>query len=107
MRQLDQHPRATVAQKRIAIGKLQKDFERIKAALGPLLNEAASVKVTLTKPIYEQTQGGESDRDNNAKRVPMPRLIQTLQGHEVDQALMEGECVLCCVYTFPIYFARH
>jgi hypothetical protein len=99
MRQLDQHPRATVAQKRIAIGKLQKDFERIKAALGPLINEAASVKVTSTKPVSDQIQVGESDRDN-AKRVPMPRLIQTLQGHEVDQAIMEGGRV-------SIYFARY
>jgi hypothetical protein len=59
-----------VAQKRIALGKLSKDFDRLKSTLSVITNECDIDAVSHERQNVNQLQ-----------------LIQTLQGKDVDEAI--------------------
>ena len=97
MRQLDQLPRTAVAQKRIAIGKLMKDFDRVKVTLNAIVGESATIKITATTAASSSSGGSNgqdgknpfaTDEIESSFSSKQPRLIQTLQGKEVDEAIM-------------------
>jgi hypothetical protein len=91
MRQLDQQPRIAVAQKRIALAKLLKDFDRVKITLSTISNECSSIKVTVSNESsgYNKTDGiSDEDLNGNRQHLQQLNLIQTLQGKDVDEAIM-------------------
>ena len=88
MRQLDQMPRTAVAQKRIALGKLLKDFERVKTTLNAVVGESAAIKVAAPSSSSGGGGGNPFDEDGGDLNGRQPRLIQTMQGKEVDDAIM-------------------
>lgn len=95
MRQLDQLPRTAVAQKRIALGKLMKDFDRVKLTLNAIVGESATIKVAAQTNNSSSSSSGKGSGNNpfdeeESKNLNsrQPRLIQTLQGKEVDEAIV-------------------
>ena len=75
-----------MAQKRIALGKLSKDFDRLKSTLSTLSTECSGIRVT------ENNDKGflrtVSDDDNNERQsMQQLQLIQTLHGRDVDEAI--------------------
>ena len=91
MRQLDQMPRTAVAQKRIALGKLMKDYDRVKTTLNAVVGESAAIKVAVPSSSSGGGGGGGNpfdEDDGGGLNSRQPRLIQTLQGKEVDDAIM-------------------
>lgn len=95
---LENLPRtAENAQKRIALGKLQKDFERVKVGMQAIVNESSLIKVT-------QNSGNSTSGDDGSvfsrieetaytneltNATKQPRLLQSIKGNEVDQLIME------------------
>jgi syntaxin 7 len=102
MRMLDQQPRATIAQKRIALAKLLKDFDRVRASLAATTAECATIVVNVTESGSTKGGGPVGNGSNSNKNpfdepddsgaqsssVRQPKLIQTLQGKDVDEAIM-------------------
>jgi t-SNARE complex subunit (syntaxin) len=97
MRQLDQLPRTSVAQKRIALGKLMKDFDRVKLTLNAIVGESATIKVAAPTSSSSSSSSSSSkgsgknpfdDEEGTNFNSRQPRLIQTLQGKEVDEAIV-------------------
>ena len=116
MRMLDQQPRASIAQKRIALAKLMKDFDRVRASLAAVIAEYATITVNVPE-ISSRKQGGvpcsgsllgssngsnhgilktsnnnttdEDTQNNGNNNIRQPKLIQTLQGKDVDEAIMK------------------
>lgn len=109
MKQLENAPRTPeLAQKRIALGKLGKDFDKIKVGLQSIYTESALIQVTQEGagggkgrsgkggPAGfgdDETRGEETTSGGGRglfqKQVQEPRLIQQMQGQEVDDAIME------------------
>jgi hypothetical protein len=74
------------------LGKLQKDFDRIRGALGPLISEASLIKITMKDNGSKAQEEGYLG--SSGQKMAGPRLIQALQGQEVDTAIMEGESII-------------
>lgn len=113
MQMLEALPRQEAAPKRTALGKLQKDFERIKINMQALTSEAALIKVSQDMAGVEVFSrianialigpGGElsgdmqqrimhaADDNNNMPLPPQQKLtlMPLMQGQEVDDAIME------------------
>ncbi len=106
MKQLDNATRSPeLAQKRIALGKLSKDFEKIKASMQAISSEASSIQVTneaggsslsgkfITHGSDDtrRPEGVESSSGFGSSRQKQlllePKL--TMQGQEVDDAIQE------------------
>ena len=77
-----------MAQKRIALGKLSKDFDRLKGTLTAISMECAGIHVTQNNEKIDGFQRTFSDEDNNERQnMQQLQLIQTLQGQDVDEAI--------------------
>lgn len=88
MRQLDLQPRPTVAQKRIALGKLSKDFDRLRGTLSAITNECNAIQVSaVSEPGGFFRNGGGDTTDNGKQQMNQLQLVQTLQGTDVDEAI--------------------
>lgn len=101
MRMLDQQPRAVIAQKRISLAKLLKDFDRVRASLAATTAECATIAVNVSessssnsgsvgtigsgKNPFDEVSGGDTQQSCSVRQ---PKLIQTLQGKDVDEAIM-------------------
>jgi hypothetical protein len=102
VKKLSAEPKNTVAQKRLAVSKLQKDYERVRQVVEGL------VKTSEAKMIAGPGEGGAGEagssggaRYGNMKNGSAgegrtvsnssdgPRVLQKLQGHEVDEAIAQ------------------
>lgn len=111
-RQMESSPKSPeIAQKRIALSKLQKDFERVKVGMQAITSESALIKVTpvansngegaggmgiFTGGRFSRTEDIEHSTNNNGNQSngssndrEGPILIQHMVGAEVDAAIME------------------
>lgn len=117
-RQVEGLPRSEAAARRIGVGKLLKDFERVRALAQLQLNEVSLIKVASaagdaaggTGSVFRMggaggggmggmaTSGrggdfnpgeGESAPSPPSSSAAAPRLMQTLQGQDVDEMIME------------------
>jgi hypothetical protein len=73
-------------QKRVAVIKLQKDFERVKLGIQGVTREASSIEIS------RDEQNAKSETNPSATATSLPggmKLLQTMQGKEVDEAIME------------------
>lgn len=106
VKKLSQEDKNKVAQKRLAVSKLQKDYDRVKQVVDSLAEQAESKMAQAGAP-----QGGEAGAGgrNGLGAVPArgsehtsgggrgsdfsvqggPRVLQKLQGYEVDEAIAE------------------
>ena len=75
-----------MAQKRIALGKLSKDFDRLKGALSSIAMECNALRVTQTneKDFFRTSAEDESNERQNIQQL---QHMQTLQGKDVDEAI--------------------
>lgn len=78
-----------MAQKRIALGKLSKDFDRLKSTLSAITNECGAIRVSTVSETNGVFRSGAdidavSHERQNANQL---QLIQTLQGKDVDEAI--------------------
>lgn len=104
MQMLEALPRQEAAPKRTALGKLQKDFDRIKINMQALSSESALIKISHDmgesesfNRIGEVTTNGmqrESHQTGDGGGAPMDQqqklaLVPLMQGNEVDDAIME------------------
>jgi len=117
MRKLDTQPKSEVAAKRLQVSKLQKDFERVKASVQVLLNsvdpamggdagsKGSSASASAGAGAGATGGVGIADRDwgmtdQTGTGMKMgggageggtggARVLQKLQGHEVDEAIAE------------------
>jgi len=102
-RQLDQLPRAEIAKSRIALGKLSKDFERVKATVVLMISEAGMVKVEVeadaasgggkgggaNDTVFKMgTQSNSPAKDSKGGKGGM-QFQNQLQGQEVDDLIAE------------------
>lgn len=89
IRQLDLQPRPSVAQKRIALGKLSKDFDRLKSTLSAITSECGAIRVSSVTETngYFRTGGDDDKVSSDRQNVNQLQLIQTLQGKDVDEAI--------------------
>lgn len=89
MRHLDLQPRPVVAQKRIALGKLSKDFDRLKGTLSAITNECNAIRVTSVPESNGSLRTGAEDGagSSDKQHLNQLQLIQTLQGKDVDEAI--------------------
>jgi len=109
-RQMESAPKSSeTVQKRIALGKLQKDFERVKVGLHAITTESALIKVTtdvggsgsgssssgsggtgvFTGGRFSRTEDVAQYNNSNTQGREGPILIQHMVGAEVDAAIME------------------
>lgn len=102
MKLLDSQPRSTeVAQKRIALGKLLKDHEKIKAGLQQVCSDALMIKVTqesAPRTVFSRT-GASPGEDTTAaekgtsserrRQLQEPQILHAIQGQDVDDAIRE------------------
>ena len=97
-RQLDQLPRTEIAKSRIALGKLSKDFERVKATLVLMIAEAGMVTVEAVdtagshgkgenKTVFDM--GPQSNGTPKAHSKGGMQFQNQLQGQEVDDQIAE------------------
>lgn len=100
LRHLDSMPRSEIAQKRIALAKLQKDFEKVKIGVQALVNESSLIQVqpvagaasdgfSRTGGNGSESSGFDGPSSGGQQQMQAPRFIQTLQGQDVDDAIME------------------
>lgn len=96
MRQLDRQPRVEIAQKRIALGKLLKDFDRVKSSFSAIALECNTITVTSNSEYSSNIRTGVglgqvSEIEGNEYKQQLQQqqhhLIQTLQGNDVDEAI--------------------
>jgi len=107
-RQLDQLPRTEIAKTRIALGKLSKDFERVKATVVLMISEAGMIKVEATDAT-SGGKGGAADgtvfkMGSQSNGTPKGgnggmQFQNQMQGQDVDDLIAEerGEYVCVCV----------
>ena len=107
-KQLDQLPRTEIAQKRIALGKISKDFDRVKASVVLLVAEAGSIKVETASKSGKNSNGKNNEDIDGAnvflmgqqggasgngtpggKANNLPQFQQQLQGQDVDDLIAE------------------
>ncbi len=101
-KQLDQLPRAEIAKSRIALVKLTKDFERVKATADLTISEAAAVKVDLNSKSNAGSSldqkdtvfqmGNQSNSPSKPKAMMKGGELQfenQLQGQAVDDLIAE------------------
>ena len=114
-RQAENLPKNEVAARRIAVGKLLKDFERVKALVHVQVSEASLIKVAANADganngagfggggggaagsVFRVAGGRGGPQDFNLTSDPasptegklVPKLIQTLQGQDVDELILE------------------
>ncbi len=97
---LDQLPRTEIAQKRIALGKLSKDFERVKQLAVVTIGESQSIKVDHSlvgaktngsdiaagdgTSVFRADQGRR--KDGNGQNM---QFQQQIQGQQVDDLIAE------------------
>eukprot|EP01038_Epipyxis_sp_PR26KG_P012875 gene12875-17253_t len=108
LQQLETLPRTESAAKRAQLGKLQKDFERLKVSVQSLLSESQLIKVSLDIPESDTfARTGDTSSKNRANSndnfvgggvgrgggfmqdQQLMQLKPVMQGHEVDEAIME------------------
>ena len=74
------------------IGKLQKDFDRLKVNLQSLISESALIKITMNDNTFKNTKTDDVlvEELNNNRTVFQPQFIihNTMTGQEVDDAIM-------------------
>ena len=74
------------------IGKLQKDFDRLKVNLQSLISESALIKITTNDNTFKNTKTDDVliEELNNNRTVFQPQFIihNTMTGQEVDDAIM-------------------
>lgn len=87
LQRLDHLPRAESAQRRFAIIKLQKDFERIRAVVQTMIRESGQLKVG-NNPSGGESRSKNSRDTSQADRNDAPRL-QALVARDVDDLIME------------------
>lgn len=78
-------------QARVALVKLQKDFERARSGIQGVMRDAQSVEIS-EEELHIQgaaSVAGAEGGGSNQTVSTQPRLIQAMQGREVDEALME------------------
>ena len=83
---MDQQPRAAVAQKRIALGKLSKDFDRLRSTLSAISMECSGIRASQNAENSFPRTVTEDDH-NDRQKMHQLQLIQTLQGKDVDEAI--------------------
>lgn len=94
MRQLDQQPRVLVAQKRTALSKLLKDFDRVRTTLNAITNECNSIRVSVISVDDSSGSSKLKEKDdeegdsNEGMHNQQYQLVQTLQGKDVDEAIL-------------------
>ena len=78
-----------MAQKRIALGKLSKDFDRLKSTLSAITSECGAIRVSSVNEIngYFRTGGDDDKMSSDRQNVNQLQLVQTLQGKDVDEAI--------------------
>mgnify|MGYP000170953786 CR=1 FL=1 len=104
VKKLSQEDKNNVAQKRLAVSKLQKDYERVKQVVDSLAEQAESKMAQAGAPQGRGTgvgdkkgpgavparDGGVESRQGSDFNVQGgPRVLQKLQGYEVDEAIAE------------------
>jgi hypothetical protein len=99
VKKLANEPKSAVAQKRLAVSKLQKDFERVQVNVQGLVDKAAHLRTDTGRGEMEvkATNNGVAIGGGTAgagavsfsKIDDGPRVIQKLQGYEVDEAIAE------------------
>lgn len=82
-------------QAKVALVKLQKDFERVRGGVQGVMRDAQAVEIAEEElhiqgsaSIAGATSGGALGVGNQASSA-QPRLVQAMQGKEVDEALMQ------------------
>lgn len=89
LKNIESLPRtAETAQKRIALGKLQKDFERVRVGISQISSEVNLIKVNKD---YGETSDGNSlgvFKGMGESEVIAPNVM-VMQGKEVDDLIME------------------
>ena len=94
---LDQLPRTEIAQKRIALGKISKDFDRIKQLVVLTISEASAIKVDANAKATSGAAGGDSvfrmdqGKGGDGKNIQggQQQFQQQIVGQEVDDLIAE------------------
>jgi hypothetical protein len=94
-------PRAEIAQKRIALGKLSKDFERVKTIVVTMVGEANSIKVvkdgngkqasssSVFRMESSNSEGGSGGAGPQKLSQGKMTFTQQMAGQDVDDMIME------------------
>lgn len=70
-------------QARVALLKLQKDFERVKQGIQGVVKDASAVELSREEAVMGGVSIGTGEYTESG-----PRLVQAMQGREVDEAIM-------------------
>ena len=92
-------PRTESGPKRATLGKLQKDFERLKVSVQSISSESSLVKVSLdgvSNDTFSRTEGFSGPDKIQQNSVDSSKVLKQdlqlkplMQGREVDEAIME------------------
>ena len=82
LRRADALSKTDGTQARVALLKLQKDFERVKGGVQGVMQDAASIEIS-----KEEVQGKVSVSSGEVGQGGL-RVVQAMQGREVDEAIM-------------------
>eukprot|EP01035_Chromulina_nebulosa_P020588 gene20588-26696_t len=93
-------PRAEVAQKRLGLGKLQKDYDRLKTLLQGLSNESSLIKISATDSISNNSKRSSnninddimnSDRivDDSGRGFGKEKTLIALKEVDIDSLIIE------------------
>ena len=118
-RQAESLPKNEVPARRTAVGKLLKDFERVRVLVAQQLNEVGLIKVSADSNTSSSSSSGSGSgsgssssnsggagsmfrmasgrgpqdfnlaADSASPSPAMPKLVQTLQGQDVDDLILE------------------
>lgn len=90
LKRLDNLPRAESAQRRFAIIKLQKDFDRVRPIVQTMVREAGQLQVGKHEAGGSAKAGSSRNKDSNNDVNPTgPQLQQMMVGRDVDDLIME------------------
>ncbi len=89
MQSLDSLPRAESAQRRFAIIKLQKDFDRVRPIVQTMIRESSSLKVGNNKNTPDSGNSRNQKAGKDTERGNEPKLLHAVLGQDVDDLIME------------------